>query len=89
MTVDENAFRRPPAIGPEPDMIEDDLPTNSDFIDASYGPAAGARPIEDDEFENYDETGGETIRILSGDGINIIEGYFDSLPPETNNSSVE
>ena len=106
--MDENAFRQPPAIGAEPDMIEDDLPSNLDFIDASYGSAAGARPLTPDDLEDYDEDGdgrltptlkggetdkivsnmgGETIRMLTKEGIHIIEGYYDELPPESTTSS--
>lgn len=109
VTLEENAFRRPPALGPEPDMIEDDLPKNADFIDASYGPAGGARPMTEEDLEDFEEDnysgrntptqrgpdtagilssfGGETIRLMTSEGIHIVEGYYDSLPPETSTSS--
>lgn len=104
--MDDNAFKQPPTIGPEPDMVEDDLPKNSEFIDASYGAAAGARPLTEEDLEDFDDdddddvdgrltptlgastdrivsnVGGETVRLLSVEGIQIVEGYFDHLPAE-------
>lgn len=46
-------------------MIDDDLPTNADYLDESFGAAAGLREFSDDEFEESDmessfiEAGGE------------------------------
>jgi len=90
-------------------MIDDDLPKNADFIDASYGPAAGARPITEEDLEDFEgegehggrstptlrgpgagilfSFGGETIRLMTNEGIRIIEGYYDNLPPESNTTS--
>ena len=107
--MDENAFQRAPDLGPEPDMIEDDLPKNPDFIDASYGPGAGARPMTEEDLEDFEDdyfggrktptqegvnsvgvvssVGGETIRMTTSEGIKIIEGYYNNLPPESITSS--
>ncbi|KIM19805.1 hypothetical protein M408DRAFT_30911 [Serendipita vermifera MAFF 305830] len=107
MSLVDNAFQRPPDIGPEPDMIEDDLPKNPDFIDASYGPGAGARPMTEEDLEDFEDdhfggrstptqgtmekagvissVGGETIRMM--DEIKIIEGFYDTLQPDSNSSS--
>ena len=105
MTLDENAFRRlAPALSHDPDMVEDDLPTNPDYIDASYGSAAGMRDLTDEDLDEFDDgdfggrrtptqgdrgvvsvTGGETIKMLTQDGLNIIEGYYDNLPLNTDN----
>jgi len=76
-------------------MIIDDLPSNLDYLDESFGAAAGFREIEDDEFGEEDipvsdpnaegfvsSVGGETIRMLSDSGIRIVEHYFDNLPPD-------
>ena len=109
MSLEENAFQRPPAIGPEPDMIEDDLPKNADFIDFSYGTDAGARPMTDEDLDGFEDgdfggrntptqeamdaigivssVGGETIRMMNKGGIKIIEGYYDTLPPDSSTSS--
>lgn len=93
-----------PEVGPAPDMIYDDLPTNMDYLDESFGAAAGLRELRDDdldEFENDVEdepisalatpgetgivsrVGGETIKILQPEGIQVKEGYFDNLIPDT------
>lgn len=105
MTLDENAFKRlAPALSHDPDMIEDDLPTNPDYIDASYGSAAGVRDLTDEDLNEFDDgdyggrrtptqgdrgvvsiTGGETIKMLIHEGLNIIEGYYDNLPLTTDN----
>lgn len=52
--VDENAFRRMPDLGPAPDMIHDDLPTNLDYLDASFGAAAGLRELRDDDLYDFE-----------------------------------
>jgi autophagy-related protein 2 len=106
VTIYEDAFKVPPDIGPEPDMVKDDLPSNTDFIDGAYGSDAGVRPITDEDAEDdvFDKpvregenqegpTGlvstvrGETIRLFTNEGIRVIEGYFDRLPPESLDSS--
>lgn len=94
-SLDEEAFKAVPEVGAAPDMINDDLPSNPDYLDESFGAAAGFREIRDDEFDEDDvpvsdnnvrgvvsNVGGETIRILSDSGIKIIEHHFDNLPPD-------
>ena len=94
-SLDEEAFKTLPEVGAAPDMINDDLPSNPDYLDESFGAAAGFREIRDDEFDEEDITapdanaegvvsnvGGETIRMLSDSGINIVEHHFDNLPPD-------
>lgn len=96
--MDEQAFRRPPVIGPLPDLIYDDLPTNAEYLDASFGAAAGLRPLEDDDSEDAfhpeqaisiqssgnitSRHGGETIKMLCP-SISIIEDFYDTLQPGT------
>lgn len=95
--MDESAFRRAPVIGPLPDMIDDDLPTNLEYLDASFGAAAGLRPIEDEDDEFYPEDnsapshdseqivsrhGGETIKMFSPT-INYVEHFYDTLTPSS------
>ena len=94
-SLDEEAFKKLPEVGAAPDMIIDDLPSNPDYLDESFGAAAGFREIADDEFDEEDipasnasaegvlsNVGGETIRILSESGVKIIEHHFDNLPPD-------
>ena len=51
-SLDEQAFQRQPVIGPLPDMINDDLPRNLEYLDASFGAAAGLRPFDDEDEED-------------------------------------
>ena len=73
-------------IGPLPDMIADDLPRNPDYLDSSFGAAAGLRVLDDDEDENFvEETsfeGGETIKMLHAP-IEINENYYESIVPSS------
>jgi autophagy-related protein 2 len=86
-------------------MINDDLPTNLDYLDESFGTAAGLRELRDDDLDDFDtkeqeigqmtpttsaaqlgiisKIGGETIKILRPEGIQIIDNYFDYLPSES------
>lgn len=107
-SVEDLAFKQIPEIGPAPDMINDDLPTNLDYLDESFGAAAGLRELRDEDLEEFDDKeleepcptapinatgvtsriGGETIRVLH-ENINIVEDYFDTLPPDTSGGSPE
>jgi autophagy-related protein 2 len=55
--LEENAFSRDPDLGPTLDIIEDDVPRNSDYLDESFGAAAGLMELSDDELgsESADE----------------------------------
>ncbi|KAG8743827.1 autophagy- protein 2 [Ceratobasidium sp. 414] len=46
--IDEETFRRDPEVF-TPDMIDDDLPRNLDYLDESFGAAAGLMEFSDDE----------------------------------------
>lgn len=94
-----------PEIGPAPDMINDDLPTNVYYLDDSFGAAAGLREIRDDDLDDFENekiasqasddltivsrVGGETIKILDPQGLDIVEDYFLDIPPETFTHSYE
>lgn len=83
-------------------MINDDLPKNPDYLDESFGAAAGLRELDDDEFDESDDHspttfdndldddegntstyGGETIRMLRPEGLQIVEHYFDTMTPDS------
>ena len=83
-------------------MIQDDLPTNMDYLDDSFSAAAGLRELTDDDFDEFGinntpergesegvvaKHGGETIRMLRPQGLNIIEHHFDTLPPDTDDGA--
>ncbi|KAJ3562000.1 hypothetical protein NP233_g9845 [Leucocoprinus birnbaumii] len=109
-SVEDIAFKRPPEIGPAPDMIHDDLPTNPEYLDESFGAAAGLREFDDDELDDLEDDvdddvqpkqnefaevepgatfshNGEIIKVHS-EGINMIEEYYDNLPPVLSESPV-
>lgn len=54
--MDENAFRRRvPEVGAAPDMINDDLPTNLDYLDDAFSTTAGLRELPEDEFDEFED----------------------------------
>ncbi|KAG5650892.1 hypothetical protein H0H81_010636 [Sphagnurus paluster] len=73
-SVDDLAFKKVPAVGPAPDMIFDDLPTNMDYLDESFGTAAGLRELRDDDLDEFEieETSPEYSNTTTPDGIGII-----------------
>jgi autophagy-related protein 2 len=93
-----------PEVGPTPDLIEDDLPSNPEYIDDSYGTAGGFRAL-DDSFDDEEFTipdvsergnvdnltilaGGETIRMLTDQPLHIEEHHFDTIRPESDQLDV-
>lgn len=100
-SLDEEAFRQLPEVGSAPDMISDDLPSNLDYLDESFGAAAGLREL-DDEFDEFgvndpassssaradqpgviSSYGGETIKILSPEGLRINYAHFLTMTPDS------
>lgn len=98
--MDENAFRRQvPEVGSIPDMMEDDVPTNPDYLDDSFGRIPNTYQPEDDEsddFNVYDAqsitigqdgiislVGGETIKMLQPEGLRIVEHHFNTIVPDS------
>ncbi|WVR04987.1 hypothetical protein IAU60_001999 [Kwoniella sp. DSM 27419] len=88
-SIDEDAFNLVPDIVSGADMIDDDLPTNLDYIDrASRIP--GSTPSTDQatgeslrvwQTEGDDaEEGGETIKLLYHEPFDMDEEYWDALP---------
>ena len=47
-------------------MICDDLPTNLDYLDESFGTAAGLRELRDDDLDDFDE---EDVEISPTQGV--------------------
>ena len=84
-------------------MINDDLPSNPDYIDTSFGPAAGLRELVDEDLEDFtlheeildgqpglvSNIGGETIKLLGNAPISIVEHHFDTLPPERDDNHTQ
>jgi autophagy-related protein 2 len=65
-SVDELAFKKMPEVGPAPDMINDDLPTNLEYLDESFGAAAGLRELSDDDLEFDVEDAELNVTSISG-----------------------
>ena len=76
-SIDENAFkafRRAPDVGQTPDLIQDDLPRNMDYIDASFGAAGGLREMTDDDLLDFDDPNpveGHQTPKVDGQGVVI------------------
>ncbi|KAH7889362.1 hypothetical protein F5I97DRAFT_1940745 [Phlebopus sp. FC_14] len=70
-SVDDQAFKRIPEPGSTADMITDDLPANPDYLDASFGAAAGLRELTDQDLDDFDteEQGGRGIPLAGETGI--------------------
>ncbi|KIO29524.1 hypothetical protein M407DRAFT_70393 [Tulasnella calospora MUT 4182] len=51
-SIDENAFASAPEVDVGGDLMQDDLPTNLDFLDTAYGTSGGVTVYSDDEFED-------------------------------------
>ena len=47
-------------------MIVDDLPSNPEYLDSSFGAAAGLRDFDDEDLEDFDE--GEILTSYSAPG---------------------
>ncbi|KAF5377015.1 hypothetical protein D9757_007710 [Collybiopsis confluens] len=108
-SVDDLAFKKVPEMGPAPDMIYDDLPRNPDYLDESFGAAAGLRELREEDLDDFDndeeifptsstdedsigvvsKVGGETIRMLHPEGLQIVDNHFDNLPPISENSPTD
>ena len=52
-----------PDVGFAPDMINDDLPANLDYLDESFGAAAGLRELRDDDLDEFNLDEAETGRM--------------------------
>ncbi|WVQ70336.1 uncharacterized protein L199_008562 [Kwoniella botswanensis] len=88
-SIDEQAFNLIPDIVSGADMIEDDLPTNLDYLDRASRmrtsqptmdrtTGESLRSWQTDEGEG--ELGGETIKILLNEGFDMDENYWENLP---------
>ncbi|KAF8329752.1 uncharacterized protein EI90DRAFT_3155180 [Cantharellus anzutake] len=54
-SLDEHAFRDLSELGEMADMINDDLPSNADYLDTSFGAAAGVRDIVDEDLDDVED----------------------------------
>ena len=92
----KTSYEQVPEVGPTPDFLDDDLPTNLEYLD--FGAAAGVRELEDEYNSDDDsacllapqlventsstpQTTGETIKMFQKP-IKVEEYYFERLTPE-------
>ncbi|KAI0256805.1 hypothetical protein BJV78DRAFT_309729 [Lactifluus subvellereus] len=78
-SIDQHAFQSVPEVGAAPDMIHDDLPSNPDYLDVSFGAAAGLRELNDDDLDMDDAsqsepTGGTNPPAYSASVISNVGG---------------
>ncbi|SJL00469.1 uncharacterized protein ARMOST_03782 [Armillaria ostoyae] len=71
-SIDDLAFKRVPDVGPAPDMIYDDLPTNLDYLDESFSAAAGLRELRDDDLEDFDNEGTDETQTPDDQRVGIV-----------------
>ncbi|KAI0928435.1 hypothetical protein AcW1_005680 [Taiwanofungus camphoratus] len=74
-SLDEHAFRQLPEVGAAPDMINDDLPTNVDYLDESFGTAAGLRELSDDEFDEFGFDSSEAAQVGRSDHQGVVSSF--------------
>lgn len=72
-----------PEFGSIADLINDDLPTNPEYLDASFGAAAGFRDLTDSDLEGFDE-GDEPLRNPNAPPAEPTEaGVIETIGGET------
>jgi autophagy-related protein 2 len=91
-SIDLDAFGQPPVdIGAGADMIEDDLPTNLDYLDTAARQHAAAPRVDRKtgetlrSWETTDDVmhiaeGGATIKVFLPDAFEDAPGYWDAMP---------
>jgi len=93
-SIDEDAFNRIPDMISGADLIEDDLPTNLDYLDhatrhseanadRSTGETLRSWQTTEGDYDSRlnSEVNGETIKVLYHEPFELEEDYWDTLPP--------
>lgn len=90
-SVDLDAFNQAPEMASGVDMIDDDLPTNLDYLDHAAGPKPSAidkqtgeslRSWETPDDSHEISSGRDTIRILDPEPFEEDEDYWNDLPEQ-------
>lgn len=81
--IDQHAFRSIPEVGAAPDMINDDLPSNPDYLDVSFGTAAGLRELNDDDLDTDDASQSELMGIANPSSHPPDKNVISSVGGET------
>jgi len=82
-SIDQHAFRDIPEVGAAPDMIHDDLPSNSDYLDVSFGAAAGLRELDDDDLDMDDQSQSEQMGSTYMPSYSGDKGVISNVGGET------
>jgi hypothetical protein len=73
--AEEHDFREVvPDVGPVPDMVDDDLPSNPEYIDDSYGTAGGFRALDDLDFEEEEFAVTEPVAREDSENLTVLAG---------------
>ena len=87
-SIEEDAFRQIPDISSGADLIEDDLPTNLDYLDTATRPRQGIATdrTTGESLRSWQATHddgsadvGETVKVLL-EHFEADENYWDNLP---------
>ena len=95
-SVDDDAFNQIPDLISGADLIEDDLPTNLDYLDQTArhtdnsAVKSGGETLRswqttegDQNSRLNSEVNGETVKVLYHEPFELDEDYWDTLPPAT------
>jgi autophagy-related protein 2 len=82
-SIDQHAFRSIPEVGAAPDMIYDDLPSNPDYLDVSFGAAAGLRELDDDDLDVDDSSQSKLMGSANLPPYPADKGVISSVGGET------
>lgn len=96
-SIEEQAFHRQPTLITDADLVEDDVPRNTDYLDDHHGGRTPApEPLSAFETVSLDplplaaqvvaETDGETVKLLDAAGILPVEDFIAATSyrtPET------
>ncbi len=64
-------------------MINDDLPSNSDYLDVSFGTAAGLRELDDDDLDTDDSSQSELTGFANPSSHPTDKNVISSVGGET------
>jgi autophagy-related protein 2 len=95
-SIDEDAFKKViPEMISGADLIEDDLPTNLDYLDTTTSRKSTSKRVEGESLRSWqatsaegeEEVGGETIKVLYEGELCLEENYWENLPVVTKGDS--
>lgn len=83
-SVDSAAFNRAPTFEDSPIKLDDDVPVNGDYLAEALRHTRPSRiaphPMRLKQGESHgivSDVGGETIKMMAPDGLQIVDGWLD------------